>query len=82
VGEYFSFGPNGSEVEVIIGEGWGGAFGADLCIEEEGKDYTGERRPLFKIEGYQKALPQIQAALALPECTKTLTLEGPTFKVR
>ena len=82
VGEYFAFGPNGSEVEIIVGEGWGGAFGADLCIEEEGKTYTGDQRPLFKIEGYQKSLPHIQAALALPESPKAFTLEGPTFKVR
>jgi hypothetical protein len=82
VGEYFSFGPNGSEVEIIIGAGWGGAFGADLCIEEEGKIYTGELRPLFKIEGYQKILPQIQEVVARKECEKKLTLEGPTFKVR
>ncbi len=82
VGDYVQFKPNGSEVEVIIGEGWGGAFGADLCIEEEGKTYEGEQRPIFKLDGYQnpKLLPQIKATLSLPESAKTLTLEGPTFK--
>jgi hypothetical protein len=81
-GDYFSFAPSGSELEVIIGEGWGGAFGADLCIEEDGKTYQGDQRPLFKIDGFQKALPQIQAALALPECARAMTLDGPTFKAR
>lgn len=82
VGDYVQFKPNGSEVEVIIGEGWGGAFGADLCIEEEGKTYEGEQRPIFKLDGYQNAklLPQIKATLSLPESAKTLTLEGPVFK--
>ena len=61
--------------------GWGGAFGADLCVEEEGVTYSGEQRPLFKIEGYQKALTSIQPVLARPEAAAALTLEGPTFKM-
>jgi hypothetical protein len=81
IGDWFSIGANGSEIEVILGAGWGGAFGADLCVEEEGVTYSGEQRPLFKIEGYQKAMSTIQAALSRPESPAALTLDGPTFKM-
>jgi hypothetical protein len=81
IGDWVSFGANGSEIEVVLGEGWGGAFGADLCVEEEGVTYSGEQRPLFKIEGYQKALTSIQPVLSRPEAAAALTLEGPTFKM-
>ncbi len=81
VGDYFAVPAAGVDLEVIIGEGWGGAFGADLCVEEEGKTYSGDVRPIFKIEGYQKMLPQLQAIVNSPEGTRALTLEGPTFRV-
>jgi hypothetical protein len=81
IGDWVSIGANGSDIEVVLGEGWGGAFGADLCVEEEGVTYPGEQRPLFKIEGYQKALSSIQSTLARPEAAAALSLEGPTFKV-
>ena len=80
IGDWVTFNSGGSEIEIVIGEGWGGAFGADLCVEEEGKTYAGDVRPLFKIEGYQKMLPQIQAAIRSPEGAKTLALDGPTFR--
>ncbi len=81
IGDWVNFGANGSDIEVVLGEGWGGAFGADLCVEEEGVTYSGEQRPLFKIEGYQKSLPNIQPVLARPEVSAALTLDGPTFKM-
>ncbi len=84
VGDWFSIPPTGAEIEVVLGEGWGGAFGADLCIEEEGKTYTGEQRPLFKIEGYDKnpvMFNQLKLALAKPEVAAAITLDGPTFKM-
>jgi hypothetical protein len=49
IGDWVSIGANGSEIEVVLGEGRGGAFGAELCVEEEGVTYSGEQRPLFKI---------------------------------
>jgi hypothetical protein len=82
VGDYFVVPAAGVDLEVIIGEGWGGAFGADLCVEEEGKTYPGDVRPIFKIEGYQKMLPQLQAIVNSPEGSRALTLEGPTFRVK
>lgn len=81
IGDWFQIGAGGADIEIVLGEGWGGAFGADLCVEEEGKTYSGEQRPLFKIEGYQKALPQIQQTLNLPEAVRAITLEGPTFRI-
>jgi hypothetical protein len=81
IGDWVTFGANGSDIEVVLGEGWGGAFGADLCVEEEGVTYAGEKRPLFKIEGYQKSLSSIQPVLARPEAAAALSLEGPTFKM-
>lgn len=80
-GDLFAIPPAGVDVEIIIGEGWGGAFGADLCVEEDGRTYTGEVRPIFKIEGYQKMLPQLQAVVNSPAGAGALTLDGPTFKV-
>jgi len=82
VGDYFAIPAAGVDLEVIIGEGWGGAFGADLCVEEEGKSYVGDVRPVFKIDGFQKMLPQLQAIVNSPEGTRALTLEGPTFRVK
>ena len=80
-GDLFAVPPAGVDVEIIIGEGWGGAFGADLCVEEDGRTYTGEVRPIFKIEGYQKILPQLQAVVNSPAGARALTIDGPTFKV-
>lgn len=82
VGDWVKFSPSGSPVEIIIGAGWRGAFGADLCVEEEGQTYTDQVRPLFKVEGFQKMQSQIDAALKLPEAATSFTLEGPTFKAR
>jgi hypothetical protein len=80
-GDLFPVPAAGVDLEVMIGEGWGGAFGADLCVEEEGRNYNGDVRPIFKIEGYQKVLPQLQAIVDSPEGKRALTLEGPTFRV-
>ncbi len=80
-GDYFVVPAAGVDLEVIIGEGWGGAFGADLCVEEDGKTYADDVRPIFKIEGYQKMLPQLKEIVGSLEGSKALSLEGPTFKV-
>jgi hypothetical protein len=80
-GDPFVVPATGVDLEVIIGEGWGGAFGADLCIEEDGKTYPDDVRPIFKIEGYQKLLPQLNEIVGSLEGRRALTLEGPTFKV-
>jgi hypothetical protein len=82
VGDWVKFAANGSTLEIIIGAGWRGAFGADLCVEEEGQNYTDQIRPLFKLEGYQKMQAQIDSALRLPEAAPSFSLEGPTFRVR
>jgi hypothetical protein len=82
VGDWFKFAPAGSELEVIIGAGWRGAFGADLCVEEEGQTYQDNIRPIFKLEGYQKMQAQIDSALQLPEAASSFKLEGPTFRAR
>lgn len=82
VGDWVRFSPGGSQVEIIIGAGWRGAFGADLCVEEEGQNYSDQVRPLFKVEGFQKMQPQIDAAFKLPEAASSFSIEGPTFKVR
>jgi hypothetical protein len=80
-GDFFTVPAKGVDLEIIIGEGWGGAFGADLCVEEEGRLYKDDVRPVFKIEGYQKMLPQLQAVVSSPAGERALTLEGPTFRV-
>jgi hypothetical protein len=80
-GEYFLVPNTGVDLVVIIGEGWGGGFGADLCVEEEDKKYADDVRPIFKIEGYQKSLPQLQAVVQSLEGAKAFTLDGPTFRV-
>ncbi len=82
VGDWVKFASGGSNVEIIIGAGYRGAFGADLCVEEEGQNYTDKVRPLFKLEGYQKMQTQIDSALRLPEAAPSFSLEGPTFKGR
>lgn len=81
VGDWVKFAASGSPVEVIVGAGWRGAFGADLCVEEEGRTYADSVRPLFKVEGYQKMQAQIDAAFRLPEAAPSFSMEGPTFRV-
>jgi hypothetical protein len=82
VGDWVKFGPSGSTIEIIIGAGWRGAFGADLCVEEEGQTYADNVRPIFKVEGYQKMQAQIDASMKLPEAASAFRLDGPTFRVR
>ena len=82
IGKWFKLAPTGSNIEIVIGAGYRGAFSADLCIEEEGQTYEGNARPLFKLEGYQKMQREIDAAFQLPEIPPAVTLNGPTFKAR
>jgi len=82
IGDFFTVPAKGVDLEVIIGEGWGGAFGADLCVEEDGRAYKDDVRPIFKIEGYKKMLPQLQAVVNSAAGERALTLEGPTFQVK
>jgi hypothetical protein len=82
IGKWFKLQPAGSNIEIVIGAGYRGAFSADLCVEEEGQSYEENVRPLFKLEGYQKMQKEIDAALQLPEIPKAVTLNGPTFKAR
>ena len=82
VGKWFKLAPTGSNIEIVIGAGYRGAFSADLCVEEEGQVYEGNVRPLFKLEGYQKMQKEIDAAFQLPEIPPAVTLNGPTFKAR
>jgi hypothetical protein len=82
IGRWFKLAPTGSNIEIIIGAGYRGAFSADLCVEEDGQVYEGNVRPLFKLEGYQKMQKEIDAAFQLPEIPPAVTLNGPTFKAR
>ena len=82
IGKWFKLQPGGSNIEIVIGAGYRGAFSADLCVEEEGQTYEENVRPLFKLEGYQKMQKEIDAAMQLPEIPKAVTLNGPTFKAR
>lgn len=81
-GDFFTVPAKGVDLEVIIGEGWGGAFGADLCVEEEGRAYKDDVRPIFKLDGYQKMLPQLQAVVNSAAGERALTLDGPTFRMK
>jgi hypothetical protein len=83
IGKWFKLKPEGSNIEIVIGAGKnGGAFGADLCVEEKDEIYEENVRPLFKLEGYQRMQKEIDAALQLPEIPRAVTLNGPTFKAR
>jgi hypothetical protein len=46
-----------------------------------GRAYKADVRPVFKIDGYQKMLPQLQAVVNSAAGERALTLEGPTFRV-
>lgn len=76
-GEWFTV--NGSfDLEITVGEGWGGAFAGVLTIEESDKNYDKAPRPLFKVEGYEQMLPLIQPVVA--SHSQYFTLDGPVFR--
>lgn len=66
------------DIEITIGEGWGGDFAAVLLIEKQGVDYGNGPRPLFKMKGYESALtPEVTEILKANQAF--ITLDGPTF---
>lgn len=80
LGDWVEIGPRGVEIEIIIGEGWGGAFSGSLCVEEKGVTYPGDQRPVFKIDGYQSMQKKQRETI---EAQKGFfTMEGPTFRAQ
>ena len=65
------------DLEICIGEGWGGAFSAVLTVEEQGKKYENAPRPLFKVKGYEEMLSLAEGPLA--RYKENVTLDGPVF---
>ena len=79
-GDWFSLSHSPFEMEVIIGEGWGGSFGCVLAIEEEGVDYQVQPRPIFKTADYRRLMdPELEISI---QKNPNITFDGPAFEAK
>jgi hypothetical protein len=78
IGNWVDIGPGGVDIEIVIGEGWGGKFAGALCVEEWGVQYEGTLRPVFKMEGFE--LMRKDQREGIERLKEHLTFSGPIFR--